>query len=183
MTSATGVDAKTAQLDFELDASIIAQSIIAPPSFHACQQGNGSSRRGRHKLKKNRLACFKLAVEIKEVVLEHDDLWGRVISLQKRALIGRWMFADGHVSDMLEWAKNVWTPIVGYAPEVSLLLNDWYSIHFKNENDVALIFNKTWVRGKSFLQLLPWYLGFNPIMEAPKNRSMWVKLPGLPLEF
>ena len=73
----------------------------------------GSSRRGRHKLKKDRLACFKPIVDIKEVVLEHEDLWGRVISLQKRALIGRWMFADGHVIDMLEWAKNVWSPIVG----------------------------------------------------------------------
>ena len=117
------------------------------------------------------------------MVLDHEDLCRRVIFLQKCALIGRWMFADGHVNDMLEWAKNVWSPIVGYAPKVTLLLNNWYSIHFMNEKDVALIVNKTWVRGKSFLQLLPWYLGFNPIMEAPKNRSVWVKLPGLPLEF
>ena len=84
---------------------------------------------------------------------------------------------------MIEWAKKVWCPIVGYASNVSLLLNNWYSIHLMNEKDVALIVNKTWVHGKSFLQLLPWYLGFNPIMEAPKNRTVWVKLPGLPLEF
>lgn len=33
------------------------------------------------------------------------------------------------------------------------------------------------------MQLIPWYLGFNPIMEAPRSRIVWVKLPGLPLEF
>ena len=87
MKSATGVDAQSAQLDFELDASIIAQSIIAPPGFHAHQQeipagrnlngpNGGSTRRGRHKLKKDRLSCYKPAVDIKEVVLEHEDLWG-----------------------------------------------------------------------------------------------------------
>ena len=40
-----------------------------------------------------------------------------------------------------------------------------------------------WVRGRSYLQLVPWYLGFNPVMEAPRSRIVWVKIPGLPLEF
>ena len=33
------------------------------------------------------------------------------------------------------------------------------------------------------MQLILWYLGFNPVMEAPKSCSVRVKLPGLPLEF
>lgn len=32
------------------------------------------------------------------------------------------------------------------------------------------------------MQLLPWFLGFNPVIEAPKINLVWVKIPGLPLE-
>lgn len=28
-----------------------------------------------------------------------------------------------------------------------------------------------------------WYVNFNPLKQMPKNKLIWVKLPGLPLEF
>ena len=33
------------------------------------------------------------------------------------------------------------------------------------------------------MQIIPWYIGFNPVLEAPRNKVVWVKLSGLPLEF
>ena len=32
------------------------------------------------------------------------------------------------------------------------------------------------------MQLLPWFLGFNPVIEAPKRNFVWVTLPRLPLK-
>jgi len=38
-----------------------------------------------------------------------------------------------------------------------------------------------WVRGCGFL-LHPWYIGFNPLRDTPRNKMIWVKLPGLHVE-
>lgn len=40
-----------------------------------------------------------------------------------------------------------------------------------------------WVKGCSFLALHSWYKGFNHLKQTPKNKLIWVKLPGLPIEF
>ena len=66
---------------------------------------------------------------------------------------------------------------------VSHLINGWFSIHFLDEKDAQTIISRTWVRGRSFMQLIPWYLGFNPVLEAPRSKIIWMKLPGLPLEY
>lgn len=126
--------------------------------------------------------CHKLASKIKQVIPEYDDLWGRVASLQKRSLIRRWLFSDMEEVDMAEWVKTTWSPILGYNPKVSLMMNSWF-IHFMHEDDCVKILRRTWMQGRTFMQLLPWYLGFKLVLEAPKNRLVWVKLLRLPLEF
>lgn len=141
----------------------------------------------RDKLKrdehKNLKACFKPAKGVKEAVFEIDDLWSRVESLQKRALIGRWIFAEKTRTDMEEWVKEFWSPMVGYNPKFGRMMNGWFSVHFMHEDDCKKVMARAWVRGHSFMKLMPWYLGFNPVMDAPRNKSVWVKLLGLPLEF
>lgn len=49
--------------------------------------------------------------------------------------------------------------------------------------DVEKIVKIPRVQGRSFLHLHKWYIGFNPLLDMPKNEIVWVKLPGLPLEF
>lgn len=93
------------------------------------------------------------------------------------------MFVDGKEVDMVQWVKSFWNPILRYSPKASMLLNNWFSIHFMKEEDISKIIQRTWVRDKSFMHLVPWYLGFNLIMEALKRKVIWVKLSGLPLEF
>ena len=70
---------------------------------------------------------------------------------------------------MVKWVRITWCPILGYNPKVRIMMNSWFSVHFMHEEDYAKILKWTWVRGRSFMQLLPWHLGFNPVLEAHKN--------------
>ena len=87
----------------------------------------------------------------KEVILEYEDLFGRVASLQKWEVIGRWMFPDNSEFDMSNWIRKYWNPIIGYTPKVSTLINGWFSIHFLDDKYVYKNISRTWVRGRSFM--------------------------------
>jgi len=58
-----------------------------------------------------------------------------------------------------------------------------YSFHFLSEDDLRIIAERPWVKDRGFLAMYAWYVGFNPLKQMPKNKLIWVKLPGLPLEF
>ena len=125
MIAATVAAESRWQAEFELEARMIAQSVNAPQGLGV--QGAPSDvsyRWGRKKKKQAHFSYYRPTMDVREVVLEYDDLWGRVTSLGKWALIGRWIFAEGNEVDMMEWAKKFWCPIVGYTPKVSFLLNN-----------------------------------------------------------
>ena len=86
-----------------------------------------NTHRRRRKIKKN---YYKQRMEINEIYLDPEDMLTRVASLQKRAVIGRWMFPDNKEVDTAVWIKQHWSPIIGYAPKVSLLINGWFSFYF-----------------------------------------------------
>ena len=146
--------------DFEVDDQIIKQAFSHLP-FQVVNNHSGwkffpyKKKRGRGRRKKN---IFKHNMDIKAVTLDYDDLCGRVASLQKRVVIGRWMFPDGSEVDTGAWIKQYWNPIIGYTPKISMLLNGWFIIHFMNEKYVYNIINTMWVWGQSFMQLVPRYL-------------------------
>ena len=75
-------------------------------------------------------------MEIREVPLDYDDLCIRVVSLQRRAIVCRWVFPDCEDFDSASWVNKKWKSIIGYSPIVSKLLNGWFSVHFMNEKDV-----------------------------------------------
>lgn len=48
---------------------------------------------------------FTLAKDTKMVQFEYGDLWGHVANLQKRALVGRWLFTEMKEVDMVDWIR------------------------------------------------------------------------------
>ena len=69
-------------------------------------------------------------MEINEIYLDYEDMHRRVASLQRRVVIGRWMFPDNSEVDTTAWIKKHWSPIIGYAPKVNILINGWFFFHF-----------------------------------------------------
>jgi len=97
--------------------------------------------------------------------------------------MGKWHFTNLSEVEMRIWVDTKWKSLLGYMPTVVRLLSGWYSFHFLNHEDPMKIKAIPWIKGKSFLELLSWYIGFNHMKETPQNKLIWVKLPGLPIEF
>jgi len=62
-------------------------------------------------------------------------------------------------------------------------MGGWYSFHFLSEEDLRKIVALPWVKVRGFLAMYAWYVSFNPLRKTPKNKLIWVKFPGFPLEF
>lgn len=118
----------------------------------------------------------------KAISVNNAFLTERIDSLQKLALVGKWHFPLMKDSETRQWLSDQWSPILGYTPIISLMMKDWYSFHFLKEKDLEVILGKPWVKGRSFLYLSRWYMGFDPLKNTPSNSLIWAKLPNLPLE-
>lgn len=90
------------------DNMIILQACHAPPSSEGNALLDVADRIDIKKqtgCRNRKKAFYKHNLVIKEIQLDHNDLCRRVASLQKRVLIGRWMFPDGENIDMDEWVR------------------------------------------------------------------------------
>lgn len=73
---------------------------------------------------------FKPAAEDRLLSFSYDIMWDRAVSLQSRALMGKWYFDRGCFRDMVSWVAEVWTTLLGYPLKVRKLMYGWFSIHF-----------------------------------------------------
>lgn len=83
---------------------------------------------------------------------------------------------------MRNWLGTKWKSLLGYISTIVRLIKNWYSFHFLSMEDFETIRSIPWVHGKNFLALHNWYIGYNPLHNAPTNKLIWVKLPGLLIE-
>ena len=82
-----------------------------------------------------------------------------------------------------EWARKNWTGLQGEGPVINSLVNGWFSFRFRCREDVDLIGNSVWTYGKTPFQLKQWTPLFYAETEQLDTILVWVRLPGLPLEF
>jgi len=83
---------------------------------------------------------------------------------------------------MKECIQNTWSSLLGYRPKVSFMVNGWFRFHFLKEEDATNIVAFPSFKGRGFLVLQNWKVEFDIMMEVPKRKNIWAKLPGLPIE-
>lgn len=69
----------------------------------------GGDKRGRHKHH-----AIKITTLTPFLSFGHDVLIDRVISLQKRALVGKWHFVELGEGEMRNWVETKWKLLLGY---------------------------------------------------------------------
>ena len=84
---------------------------------------------------------------------------------------------------MRDWVASKWKILPVYIPTISRVMNSSYNFHFLCQEDLEKILRSPWVCRRGFLSLHPWYIAFNPFRDIPRNKLIWVKLPGLLIEF
>lgn len=85
--------------------------------------------------------------------------------------------------NMHEWLMGAWLKLLGYEPKIRKLPNEWLFFHFMKNEDVAKVLRRSWVHGKCFLVLHRCSLDFHPITNASKNHHLWLRMPGLSIQF
>lgn len=125
-----------------IDDLIVRRGFIPAPKVVDCLQ-SCKKRHNRGRRSKKKRPVFKHNMDIKEVVLDYDDLCGHIASLQKWVVMGRWLFPENLDFDTSSWIGNQWKPIIGYIPKVSILINGWFSVHFMDDKDVFKIISRT----------------------------------------
>lgn len=109
--------------------------------------------------------------------------WENVVRLREHMLVGRWEFIKMNGIQMKEWTQKSGASLLGYRPNVSVIVNRWFGFHFLNEEDALKIAGLPWVKGRDFLALQHWKVGFDPVVESPKRKIIWANYPALPLSY
>lgn len=72
---------------------------------------------------------------------------------------------------------------LGYVPEVVNLKGGWFAFNFRMEDHLLWVLNRNWVVCNSPLLLKPWHPLFDASSERVDSVPLWVRLPGLPLQY
>lgn len=81
------------------------------------------------------------------------------------------------------WVKEIWGGVLKELPEVQILPRGWFSLHFTKENYIDLVLARYWHIEMAPVLLKRWSPLFDPKREQIGAGPLWVRLPGLPLQY
>lgn len=84
---------------------------------------------------------------------------------------------------LTQWVKYIWGGLLIDLPEVHVLPRGWFSLHFKKESYTNLVLARYWHIEMFPVLLKRWSPLFNPEHEQIGAGPIWVRLPGLPLQY
>jgi hypothetical protein len=67
-----------------------------------------------------------------------------VSSLSLCALVGRFSYWVLLKKDIFWWVEENWKSLLGYIPEVLVLVRGWYCFQFREVDDVENILDRVW---------------------------------------
>ncbi|XP_057861882.2 uncharacterized protein LOC131070389 [Cryptomeria japonica] len=110
-----------------------------------------------------------------------DNLMDIIATSLHLTIVSRF-FSFQHSIDMVKhWAKSHWK--LKGSLEVSAMPGGLFLFKFITEEDLIYVLSGSWAYGKHFLTMAKWKPGFDPSTELNHMAPVWVRLPGLPLEF
>lgn len=96
-------------------------------------------------------------------------------------LVGKFFSPRPTVEMVRKWVKDKWK--LKGSVYVSAMPGALFLFKFTVEEDVALVLSGCWSYGRNNLSLCRWKVGFDPAADLQKSAPVWVRLPGLPLEY
>jgi hypothetical protein len=79
--------------------------------------------------------------------------------------------------------EGQWGSGLGYIQVAHLLARGWLNFVFHSEEDVVSVLKEVWFMDRSYLSIKPWHPLFDAKNEPMEGTPVWIKLPGLPMEF
>ena len=110
-----------------------------------------------------------------------DALVDNITSGLKLCVVGRFFSFRPMIEMVHKWVSKKWK--IKSSVCIFAMIGGLFYFKFTMEGDLNFILLRTWYYGKHYLALTRWHLGFDASVEINKLALVWVRLPGLPLEF
>ncbi|GLJ44722.1 hypothetical protein SUGI_0940410 [Cryptomeria japonica] len=110
-----------------------------------------------------------------------DNLMDKITSSLHLEIVGRFFSFRPSIDMVRRWAKSHWK--LKGSVEVSAMPGGLFLFKFNTDEDLIYVLSGSWAYGKHFLTMAKWKPGFDPSAELNRMAPVWVRLPGLPLEF
>lgn len=98
-------------------------------------------------------------------------------------LVGRVRGRKYSADYITDWAQSAWKESPGLPVEITILVRGWFSITFDRKVQVDWVLERNWFFGKRPILFKRWTPLFDAQKEKMGESPVWVKLPGLPLQF
>ncbi|XP_026378409.1 uncharacterized protein LOC113272828 [Papaver somniferum] len=121
--------------------------------------------------------------EGKPSVIIPEDFYKEGCEIWKFSLIGGLDFNDLNFIDVKKTFESQWHLGDGRVHFIPMV-RGFFIIKLKSQEDKDKLFDaEAWIVEHQKLSLLEWYPSFDPQRQKTSHASVWVKFPGLPMEF
>jgi hypothetical protein len=120
--------------------------------------------------------------EIPEIALPEENPMKIAVALANRGLVGQFMGLWPSTRTTDDWIQRNWRPNLAHGVTCYPVGRGYFVFEFISEEDRDLVFrNGPYFMGTQGLYLNKWTPDFNPLVDTPKEVSVWVRLPNLPM--
>lgn len=163
------------------DSPVIIPKSATPlknPGSDPLMEQPSALRTGKRKVK-----CVKKSSKDLTITFGEDIPMGEVVDKANRVLVGHVQGRAYSATRLTNWVQEIWGGILQELPEVQSLARGWFALHFSKAEYTDLILAKYWHIEMTPVLLKRWSPLFDPEWEQIGAGPIWVRLPGLPLQF
>lgn len=110
-----------------------------------------------------------------------NNLMDKIISSLHLVIVGHFFSFQPSIDMIRRWVKY-WWKLKG-SVDILAMLRGLFLFKFNTEEDLIFVLLGSLAYGKNFLTIAKWKPGFDPSTKLNCMAHVWVRLPGLPLEF
>lgn len=132
---------------------------------------------------KRKSKCVKATSREITIRLDEASTLDNIMDMANTVLVGHVRGRAYSAKQLSLWVKEVWGGVLSDLPEVHALPRGWFSLKFSNEAHTNLVLARYWHIEMAPVLLKRWSPLFDLEHEQIGARPIWVRLPGLPLQF
>lgn len=117
------------------------------------------------------------------LVLGNDMKLNEVINMVVLTLVGRILGRRFNEANIVCWMKKMWVPLLGSVLSFYFFARGWMAFMFRIGSNAKNILSTVWMWNHSPIMLKKWSPSFDARFERMETIPIWVKLPGLPIEY
>jgi len=132
---------------------------------------------------KKKSKCIKVTSKDISIRLGEASAISDLAIMASTVLVGHIRGRAYSEKKLSHWVKEIWGDLLLELLDVHVLPRGWFSLQFSKESYTNLVLARYWHIESALVLLKRWSPLFDPVHEQIGAGPIWVRLPGLPLQF